>query len=241
MLSSAISRNIFISDMANWAFEIDIADNYIIDLTGILTDKGFRIWCMHNDGQPVYLFSSEYLSTVSNDNLYAQARQLTRFIDGVSYLLIVNKDKVNKITLTTAINTDTWRVEHIQRSDKQPEIDFSSYTPGIEEDEHPVAHLLKLVPADKFIRELLLSMSQGINFKSLFQIYTLLTGKGAAGFTQDVLDRFTAAAMPLDEARELVIEMAYEVLIKYYGINLRPYVIKERDVDWDTFYDSMYD
>lgn len=247
--------------MANWAFEIDIADNFIVGLTETLVDKGFRIWCFYNDGQPLYVFSSAYLSSTPDTQVYEQARLLVKFIDGVSYLLFEDKDKVNKITLTAVIDVNTFRMATVQRAgDVQAEIDFSVYRPLIEEDEHPAAHLLKLVPGDAFIKDLLLALSQGMDYKSLQKAYhhitAFLTEKGddliLSGFSTTILERFSQTvaarkgreyenAMPLKEAQELVSELAIMVLARYYRINLKPFIIKERSGVSDDWYDTLYD
>lgn len=251
--------------MANWAFEIDIADNYIVGLTETLVDKGFRIWCFYNDGQPMYLFSSEYLSSTPDTQVYEQARQLVKFIDGVSYLLFENKDKVNRIILTSVIDVSTFSMVNVQRTGSIPSnIDFSAYHPLIEEDEDPAAHLLKLVPADVFIKELLLALSQGMDYNSLRQAYEHIQsflvekedGLILSGFSEATLERFTQTAdaykrkfqqeesqilMPLKEAQELISELALVVLARYYRINLRPFIIKDQHAAGDDWYDSLYD
>jgi hypothetical protein len=247
--------------MANWAFEIDIADNFIVGLTETLVDKGFRIWCFYNDGQPLYVFSSAYLSSTPDAQVYEQARQLVKFIDGVSYLLFEDKEKVNKITLTAVIDVNTFSVATLQRAGEiRSEIDFSGYRPLIEEDEHPAAHLLKLVPGDVFIKDLLWALSQGMDYRSLQKAYQHITAflaeKGddliLPGFSTAILERFSQTvaapkrkeyedAMPLKEAQELVSELALMVLARYYRINLRPFIIKERSGVSDDWYDTLYD
>lgn len=259
--------------MANWAFEIDLADNYIIDLTNTLTDKGFRIWCLnnHDEMQPIYLFSSEYLNHVPDDKVYVQARQLVRFIDGLSYLLFENKNNVNKITFSAVIDNSTMTFANVQRSDNIPaipDIDFTVYTTAIEEDENPLAHLLKLVPTDKFVEDILLTVAPGMDFRSMYQAYdlikTFLTQKGnslpAIGYPNDMLEPFIRTAimgtnarhgklrqdpegtdMRLDKAQELISGIILEVLTIYYKINLTPYIIKDKPAGWNNFYDSMYD
>ncbi|WP_343671001.1 hypothetical protein [Chitinophaga sp.] len=246
--------------MANWAFEIDYANNYIVGLTEILVDKGFRIWCFLNDGQPLYLFSSEYLSATPDDEVNAQARQLVRFIDGLSYLLFENKDNVNKITLTTVIDLNTFSIANVQRAGNIPatlHVDFSVYKPGIEDDENPMAHLLKLVPAEVFIRDLLLAFSQGMDFKSMLLGYNLIKSFIAArgdaltsfDFSKATLDRFTHTAkqeapedpMPLKVAQELISELVFAVVERYYNVHLKHCVVKDKNADWDDIYDSLYD
>jgi hypothetical protein len=242
--------------MANWAFEIDIADNYIVGLTETLVDKGFRIWCIHHDGSPVYLFSSEYLSSTPETEVYITARQLVRFIDGVTYLLFENKDNVNKIALTTVIDADTLRTAHLQQPDRMPatlRINFSVYTPMVQEDDAPAACLLKLVQSDKFLRGLLLVLSQGMDFKSMYQAYDQITaflaGKAAdvasLGFSAAKLSRFTRETtehpMAIKEAQELISDIVFAVLEKYYRINLKHHMIKDSTADWNDAYDSLYD
>jgi hypothetical protein len=223
--------------MANWAFEIDITDAYIVGLTETLTDKGFRIWCAHNDGQPVYLFSSAYLSAIPDDEVYMQARHLVRYIDGISYLLFENKSQVNKIALTTVMDVDTFTVMNVQRDGSPASVNFAAYKPRIIEDEHPIAHLLKMVSADAFIRNLLLVLSQGMDAKHLRQ-------------THDYISSFLAAKgegisavkeMPLSDAQQFLTERVFAVLEKYYSISLKPYVIKDKAAEWDDFYDTLYD
>lgn len=262
--------------MANWAFEIDIVDNYVIGLTETLTDAGFRVWCFQSDEQSsLYLFSSEYLSSTSDANVYVAARQLVKFIDGLSYLLFENKNDVNKLTLTTVINVDTFSIVNVQRPNGVPAIstiDFSVYKPIIKEEENSIAHLLKLVAADVFIRDLLLVLSQGMDFKSMYQAYDqiktfLMENEGSLallGFSKGVLERFTHTAnnfdtigtdarhgrltqdppknpMPLKEAQELISELVFAVLETYYKVNLKGYVIKDRQEEWGDMYDSLYD
>ncbi|WP_440135438.1 hypothetical protein [Chitinophaga sancti] len=251
--------------MANWAFEIDIADNFIVGLTETLTDKGFRIWCFYNDGQPLYVFSSAYLASTADSQVYEQARYLVKFIDGVSYLLFENKDKVNKISFTSVIDVNTFRMVNVERSVKaHVDIDFSAYRSPIEEDEHPAAHLLKLVPGDVFIKELLLALSEGMDVKSLRKAYdhvlAFLMEKGdeliLSGFSEATLARFTQAMdahqrrirheeiqdmMSLKDAQELVAELVMVVLARYYRINLKPFIIKDGNAQQDDWYDSLYD
>lgn len=262
--------------MANWAFEIDIVDNYVIGLTETLTDAGFRIWCFHtNEQSSLYLFSSEYLSSTSDDNVYVSARQLAKFIDGLSYLLFENKNNVNKLALTTAINVDTFSIVNVQRPNGIPaivNIDFSVYNPVIREEENAIAHLLKLVAADVFIRDLLLVLSQGMDFKSMYQVHdqikTFLIEKGESlallGFSKGVLERFTHTAnnfdtigtdarhgrlrqdppkdpMSLKEAQELISTLVFAALERYYKVDLKGYVITDRQEEWGDIYDSLYD
>jgi hypothetical protein len=181
--------------MGNWAFEIDRADNYIIDLTASLTDEGFRIWClpsMDDEFPPLYLFSSAYLNHLPNDKLYMQASQLVKFIDGLSYLLFENKNNAPEITFSNVIDRNTLRIASVPRSQGAPEaIDFSVYTPAFEEDENALSRLLKLVPKDPYIRDLLLT--------------------------------------PHRQSEDTV----FKVLETQYNINLAPYKVKERAVDWD--------
>lgn len=251
--------------MANWAFEIDIADDFIVGLTETLTDNGFRIWCFYNDGQPLYVFSSAYLVATPDAQVYEQARYLVRFIDGVSYLLFENKDKVNRINFNAVIDVNTFRMANVERGvNAQVAIDFSVYRPGIEEEEHPAAHLLKLVPVDGFIRELLLALSQGMDDKGLLQAYELIKsflgekkdGLILSGYSEITLARFTRSmeahqrrnrqgemedGMTLQEAQELISELVMVVLARYYSINLKPFVIKDRNVQGGDWYDSLYD
>lgn len=227
--------------MANLAFEIDLADNHIIDLTGILTDKGFRIWCMNDiDEQPVYLFSSAYLDHVPEEKVYIQAQRLVRFIDGLSFLLFEDKSKVNRIRFSDIINTDTFSTVNIPRTNNiVSEIDFSSYRSGIAEEEHPFTHLLKLVATDTFIRNLLLVISQGMDSDTMQLTHGLIT---------NFLSGKTALPIPplniaedLRIQQELISDIILDTLAAHYHIYLRPHIIKDIQADWDNFYDSMYD
>lgn len=231
------------NDMANWAFEIDVADNFIVGLTETLIDKGFRIWYFQHYEQPFYLFSSAYLAGVPEEQVYAQACQLARFIDGISYLLFENKDKVNKITLTRVIDADTFIVKNVPRTPILPvNIDFSGYKPGVIEDEDPVAHLLKLVPVDVFIRKLLLILSQGMDLKSVRQAYELVTALLIEkGSLLDFERVGPDASMSLKEAQDLVSNLIFGVLERYYRIYLRHCVVKDREGGASDWYDSLYD
>jgi len=228
--------------MANWAFEIDVADNFIVGLTETLVDKGFRIWYFQHYEQPLYLFSSAYLSATSAEEVYAQARQLVRLIDGISYLLFENKEKVNKVVLTTVLDVDTFSVVNVPRTSASLSVDYSGYKPGIIEDEDPIAHLLKLVPSDVFIRELLIILSQGMDFKSVQQAYehvaAFLTGKGSSLNFSNVGPK---ESMPLKEAQELVANLIFGVLERFYNIYLKHCIVKDREAGTSDWYDSLYD
>jgi hypothetical protein len=227
--------------MANWAFEIDVADNFIVGLTETLVDKGFRIWCFQHHEQPLYLFSSAYLAGTSEEQVYAQARQLVRFIDGITYLLHENKEKVSKIKLTTVIDVDTFSVMNVVRGSNVP-LDFSVYKPGVIEDEDPIAHLLKLVPKDVFIRNLLLLLSQGMDLKRAMQAYeyvaAFLVAKGSG---LDFSKGGPGEGMPLKEAQELVGDLIFAVLERYYGVYLKHCIVKDSDGGAGDWYDSLYD
>lgn len=240
--------------MANWAFEIDVADDYIVGLTETLVDKGFRVWCFHRDGQPHYLFSSVYLSATPEAQVYALARQLVRFIDGLSYLLFENKSKVHKIVLTRVINVDTFSVVNVPRGNEEVAIDFSVYTPGVGEEEDMTARVLNVAAVDEFVSALLLALSQGMDFKSMYESYELIRefvmAKGAVlSVSKGMQERFLRAAigiasrheqeatMSLKEAQELVTALSLSVLAQYYKLDLAHHVIKEQH----DFYDTMYD
>jgi hypothetical protein len=227
--------------MANWAFEIDVADSYIIGLTETLTDKGFRVWYFHHDDQPLYLFSSAYLSGATADNVYGLARQLVRYIDGVSYLLFENKDSVSKMVLTRVFDMDTFSMVNVQK-DTAGDIDFSVYrAPVVVEDDNPVAQLLRLVPGEVFIRELLLVLSQGMDFKSMHLVCELVKGYLAEkGGDLKLSGQFKDGSMPLREAQEWVAEMVFGVLERFYGVRLKGSVVKDKGVG-DDWYDSLYD
>ncbi|WPV68010.1 hypothetical protein [Chitinophaga sp. LS1] len=239
--------------MANWAFEIDYANNFIVGLTEVLVDKGFRICCLFNDGQPLYLFSSEYLMTTPDEKVNVQARQLVRFIDGLSYLVFENKENVDKVTLTTVIDMNTLGTVNLQRVNNIPttlSIDFSVYKPMIEDEENPMAHLLKLVPSEVFIRDLLLVLSHGMDFNRMHQAFDLVKSKlDGLDFPLATLVRFLKTArredienpMPLKEAQELISDIIFAVLEKYYRIHLKHCVVKDRNAEWDDMYDSLYD
>lgn len=239
--------------MGNWAFEIDHADDYIVGLTEVLVDKGFRISCFFSDDHPQYLFSSAYLIATPDEQVPVQARQLVKFIDGLSYLLFENKESVNKVILTTAIDMNTFGIAPLQRANHIPatvSIDFSEYTPLIEDEENPMAHLLKLVAADVFIRDLLWVLSQGMGFKEMHQAFSLLKSKlDGLGFAIETLVRFVQTArqedidnpMPLKVAQELITDIIFVLLEKKYRIHLRHCVVKDRNAAWDDMYDSLYD
>lgn len=219
--------------MANWAFEIDVADDYVVGLTERLTDKGFRVWCFHNVDQPVYLFSSAYLSAVAAEEVFVQARQLVKFIDGVSYLLFENKEHVHRIVLNRVIDVDTFSVVSVPRNGEVGEIDFSLYRAGVMEDEDPVARLLKLVAVDEFIRALLLVLSEGMDQKNLKKVYNLVAERD--GGSLPVLRE------SLKEGQEQVTEMIFKVLEKKYGLYLKACVVRDSAAGAGDWYDSLYD
>jgi len=221
--------------MANWAFEIDRADNYIIDLTSSLTDEGFRIWCIpsvDDEFPPLYLFSSAYLKDAPADTVYVQASRLVKYIDGLSYLLFENKNNVPRIRFTNVIDKNTLRIANVPRTGTARAVnDFSAYKPAMEEDESPLSRLLKLVPADPFIRDLLLIVSQGMETETIAQAY-------------DHIARFLdARGIPFtfpDKIPAFLTEIVFKILSSYYKIDLTPFEIKDQQMG-SFDYDSIYD
>ena len=191
--------------MSNYIFEIQLPnDNFLRTLNALLHDDGFKIFeTSHDDFPPIYYFKSAYIKDLSAAVAYDQARQLALFIDGISFLLYEDRSLVRKMVLGNIRGEDFKIVPLVKpKITNGIAIDWNIYKATSSKNDNDVIALLKLVPTDNFIRDLLLNISRGMDYVDLYNILdsvkTFLKKRKSSleklGFTENEIDYFIHTA-----------------------------------------------